>query len=95
MSSFDSSNGITLRTLLEYIQGMKYEILIKVDGLESRMSRMEKEMHEGFKDARVHRTILQKDLEDAHVHRIALQEDLEATILLQAKHEQRIARMET
>lgn len=87
------SGGVTNKVLLEHMQGMKYELQQqiaglgkRIDGLDMRISGLDLtvknlagEMHQGFEEARLHRT--------------ALQEDLEETMRVQSKHAVKLARV--
>ena len=84
------ADDITNDMLLQHMQGMKYDLEVKMDdvsrgflkkveGLSQKLERHSQRVEEGF--------------EEAHQHRQALQEDLEATILMQAKHQAKLARL--
>lgn len=80
------ADDITNGMLLQHMQGMKYDLEVKIDdvgrglrGLAQKVDRLSQRVEEGFEEARQHRQ--------------ALQEDLEATILMQAKHQAKLARL--
>ncbi|MFH1670776.1 MAG: hypothetical protein ABIA92_04285 [Patescibacteria group bacterium] len=77
------ADEITNNVLLEHMQGMKYELQQQIEGLEKKIEKVDttltQQMREGF--------------EEAKQHRQALQEDLEATIAMQAKHQQKLAKI--
>lgn len=72
---------VTNAMLLQFMQGVKEELIHRIDAVEVKLR---KEMKEGF--AKVDR-----QLEEAKQHRQALQEDLEVTISMQAKQQKQLA----
>ena len=80
------ADEITNKVLLEHMQGMKHELQQQITGLGMRMERVEvnlKQLSQQVEDG----------FEEARQHRQALQEDLEATIAMQAKHQQKLAKI--
>lgn len=85
---------ITLRVILEHIQASKNDLqrqIIQLDAkftgkfdaldakFEGKLARLERQMIQGFEDARLHRQ--------------ALQEDLEETMRVQSKHARQLNRI--
>ncbi|MBU1910835.1 hypothetical protein KKG16_00305 [Patescibacteria group bacterium] len=80
------ADEITNKVLLEHMQSMKHELQQQITGFGMRMERVEvnlKQLSQHVEDG----------FEEARQHRQALQEDLEATISMQAKHQQKLAKI--
>jgi septation ring formation regulator EzrA len=95
-------SDFTNRVLLEHMQAMKEEFLLRLSamgsGLGNRLDTLDKRMEKMETKMEKMETKMEQGFQEAREHREALQEDLEATILqvdrVQKDHGRRITRLE-
>lgn len=72
-------DDITNKMLLEHMQVMKNDLQTQITDVKTSVRGLGEEVHRGFTEAKEHRQ--------------ALQADLEATMQLQLKHQEKLARI--
>lgn len=83
---------ITLRDIVQHIQGLRYDMTTRMDRLEGRMNRLEGRM-DGLEE-RMHTVTLRLNVLSAQVENIGDAVDRIEITMVEQKHEERIQKLE-